>query len=79
MGCPGLKEARGFLFRLMEQAQSGFRLLQDVEKFITIMLHVNAGSRVGKFLYDMCLDRTVPSLREIPWSVVFVDTLAFVV
>ena len=71
MGCPGLKEARGLLLRLMEQAQSGFRLLQGVEIFIRIMLHVNAGSTVGKILYDMCQDRTVPSLRKYPaWSVV---------
>jgi len=58
VGCPGLKEARGPLLELMEQAQSGFGLLQDEEKFIKIMLHANADNRVGKFLYDMFLDKT---------------------
>ena len=45
-----IKEARGPLLKLMEQAQSGFGLLQDEEKFTRIMLHVNADSRVGKFV-----------------------------
>ena len=58
VGCPDLKEARGPLFKLMEQAQSGFGLLQDEENFIRIMLHANADSRVGKLFYDMFLDRT---------------------
>ena len=53
-----IKEARGPLLKLMEQAQSGFGLLQDEEKFIRIMLLANADSRVGKSLYDMFLDRT---------------------
>ena len=44
-----IKEARGPLLKLMEQAQSGFGLLQDEEKFIIIMLHANADSRVGIF------------------------------
>ena len=39
-----IKEARGPLLKLMEQAQSGFGLLQDEEKFIRIMLHANADS-----------------------------------
>jgi len=39
VGCPGL---RGPLLKLMEQAHSGFELLQDKEKFIRIMLHANA-------------------------------------
>ena len=34
VGCPGLKEARGPLLKLMEQAQSGFGLLQDEEKLM---------------------------------------------
>ena len=55
VGCPGLKEARGPLLKLMEQ---GFGLLWDEEKFIRIMLHANADSRVGKILYSMFLDRT---------------------
>jgi len=38
----------------MEQAQSGFELQQDEEKFVRIMLHANADSRVGKFLYMLC-------------------------
>jgi len=38
VGCPGLKEARGPLLKLIEKAQSGFGLLQDEEKFIKIML-----------------------------------------
>ena len=66
VGCPGLKEARGPLlkevrcplFKLMEQAQSGFGLLQDEEKFIRINLHANTDSRVGKLLHDMFLDKT---------------------
>ena len=58
VGCQGLKEARGPLFRLMEQVHSGFGLLQDEEKFIRIMLHANADSRLGKLLYSMFLDRT---------------------
>jgi len=41
------KKARGPLLKLMEQAQSGFGLLQDEENFIRIMLHANADSRVG--------------------------------
>jgi len=41
-----------------EQAHPGFGLLQDEEKFIRIMLHANADSRVGKLLYSMFLDRT---------------------
>ena len=45
-----INEARGPLLKLMEQAQSGFELLQDEEKFITIMLHANADSRVGIFV-----------------------------
>jgi len=32
--CPGLKEARGTLLKLMEEAQSGFGILQDEERFI---------------------------------------------
>jgi len=58
VGYPGLKEARGPLLKLMEQAHSGFGLLQDEEKFIRIMLHVNADNRVRKFIYSMFLDRT---------------------
>jgi len=58
VGCPGLKEARGPLLKSMKKAHSGFGLLQDEEKFIRIMLHANADSRVGKFLYSMFLDRT---------------------
>ena len=58
VGCPGLKEARGPLLKLMEQAHSGFALLQDKEKFIRIMLHANADSRVGNFLYNVFLDRS---------------------
>jgi len=54
MGCPGLKEARGPL----QLDGARFGLLQDEKKFIRIMLHVNADSRVGKFLYNMFLDRT---------------------
>jgi len=54
VGYPGVKEA---LPKLMEQAQSGFGLLQDEEKFIRIMLHVNADCRVGEILY-IFLDRT---------------------
>jgi len=54
VGCPGLMEARGPLLKLMEQAQPGFGLLQDKEKFIRIMLHANAYSR--KLSYDMFLD-----------------------
>jgi len=46
--------ARGPLLKLMEQVQSGFGLLQDEEKFIRIMLHVNADSRVGKSVYMIC-------------------------
>ena len=53
-----IKEARGPLLKLMEQAHSGFGLLQDEEKIIRIMLHANADRRVGKFLYSMFLDRT---------------------
>ena len=50
VGCPGRKEARGPLLKLMEQAQSGIGLLpQDKEKFIRIMLHANADSRVEIF------------------------------
>ena len=45
-----IKEGKGPLLKLMEQAQSGFELLQDEEKFITIMLHANADSRVGIFV-----------------------------
>jgi len=44
-----IKEGRGPLLKLMEQAQSGFGLLQGEEEFIRIMLHVNADSRVGIF------------------------------
>ena len=47
VGCSGLKEARGPLLKLMEQAHSGFGLLQDEEKFIRINLHANTDSRVG--------------------------------
>jgi len=43
--CPGLKKARCPLLKLMEQAQSGFGLLQDEEKFIGIMLHANTDCR----------------------------------
>ena len=53
VGFPGLKEARGPLLKLMEQAHSGFGMLQDKEKFIRIMLHANANSKVGK-LYIVC-------------------------
>jgi len=42
----------------MEQAQSELGLLQDEGKFIRIMLHANADSTVGKFLY-MFVDRTL--------------------
>ena len=45
-----IKEARGPLLKLMEQAQSGFGLLQDEEKFIRIMLRANADFRVGIFV-----------------------------
>ena len=45
-----IKEARGPLLKLMEQAQSGFGMLQNEEKFIRIMLHANADSRVGIFV-----------------------------
>jgi len=48
VGCPGLKETRGPLLKLMEQAHSGFGLLHDKEKVIRLMLHANADSRVGK-------------------------------
>ena len=54
VGYPGLKEARGSLLKLMEQAQSGFGLLQDEEKFIRIMLHVNADSRAGNRQTEAC-------------------------
>jgi len=37
VGCPGVKETRGPLLKLMEQDQSGYiGLLQDEEKFIRI-------------------------------------------
>ena len=45
-----IKEARDPLLKLMEQAQSGFGLLQDEKKIIRIMLHENADSRVGIFV-----------------------------
>ena len=49
VGCPGMKETRGPLLKLMEQAQSGIGLPpQDKEKF-RIMLHTNADSRVEIF------------------------------
>ena len=51
VGCQGLKEARGPLLKLMEEAQSGFGMLQDEEEFVGIMQHVNANSGVGNFLY----------------------------
>ena len=57
MGCPGVKEARYPLPKLMEQAYSDFGLLQDEEKFIRIMLRANTDGRVGKILY-IFLDRT---------------------
>ena len=44
-----IKKVRGPLLKLMEQAQSGFGLLQNEEKFVRIMLHANADSRVGLF------------------------------
>ena len=50
-----VKKARGPLLKLMEQAQSGFGLLQDEEKFIRIMLHANADSIEWECLF---LDRT---------------------
>jgi len=60
VGCPGWKEARGSLVKLIEQAQPGIGLLlQHKEKFIRIMLHANADSGVEIFyMIIMFLDRT---------------------
>ena len=71
MGCPGLKEAKGLLFRLMEQAQSAFRLLQSVEIFI----RNNAACECRHYSWGkFCM---ICAWTELVCC--FIDTLAFVV
>ena len=69
VGCPGWKEARGSLVKLIEQAQPGIGLLlQHKEKFIRIMLHANADS--GVEIFYMIISCSWTELHELIITVV---------